>query len=99
MVSSINSFRLANWSREREEYQTGDMHICIDKNAGYGYLAEFELVVDAESKVSAARDEIFSFMKEMKVLELPQDRLERMFSHYNKHWNEYYGTDKMFTIE
>jgi predicted adenylyl cyclase CyaB len=89
----------AKWSREREEYQTGQMHICIDRNAGYGYLAEFELVVDDESKVKEARDQITSFMQEMQVSELPQDRLERMFAHYNKHWGEYYGTDKMFIIE
>jgi predicted adenylyl cyclase CyaB len=89
----------AKWSREREEYQTGDMHICIDKNAGYGYLAEFELVVDDKLKVKKAKDDILVFMKEVGFSELPQDRLERMFAHYNKHWNEYYGTDKMFVIE
>ena len=89
----------AKWSREREEYQTGDMHICLDKNAGYGYLAEFELVVDSESKAAKAKDEILAFMKEIGFSELPQDRLERMFTYYNRHWNEYYGTDKMFVIE
>ena len=89
----------AKWSREREEYQTGNMHVCIDKNAGYGYLAEFEIMVDEESKVKDAKDDIFSFMKEVGFSELPQDRLERMFAHYNKHWNEYYGTDNVFNIE
>ena len=28
----------AKWSREREEYKTGDTTMTIDKNAGYGYL-------------------------------------------------------------
>jgi hypothetical protein len=31
--------------------------------------------------------------------ELPQERLERMFTYYNTHWQDYYGTDKIFTIE
>jgi len=89
----------AKWSREREEYQTGNMHVCLDKNAGYGYLAEFELVVDDESKVKEAKEQILSFMAEKNVVELSQDRLERMFDYYNKHWNEYYGTDNVFVIE
>lgn len=89
----------AKWSREREEYQIGNIHICIDKNAGYGYLAEFELIVDNELETEKAKNEILAFMKDIGFSELPQDRLERMFAHYNKHWNEYYGTDKMFVVE
>jgi len=89
----------AKWSREREEFQIENMHICIDRNAGYGYLAEFELVVDDESLVEQSRKQILDFMKGLGVLELPQDRLERMFGHYNKHWKEYYGADKTFVVE
>lgn len=89
----------AKWSREREEYKTGDMHVTLDKNAGYGWVAEFEKVVNAESDVEAARAEIDALMKAVDAQELPQDRLERMFAHYNAHWQEYYGTDKIFTIE
>jgi len=89
----------AKWSREREEYQVGNIHICLDKNAGYGYLAEFELIVDNKSKVKKAKDEVLIFMNSLGFSELSQDRLERMFAYYNKHWNEYYGTDKMFVIE
>ena len=55
--------------------------------------------VDNESKVKEARDEILTFMNGIGFSELSQDRLERMFAHYNKHWNEYYGTDKMFVIK
>jgi hypothetical protein len=38
-------------------------------------------------------------MAKLGVEELPQDRLERMFAHYNAHWPEYYGTEKVFVIE
>lgn len=89
----------AKWSREREEYQYKDTNICLDKNAGYGYVVEFEKVVGDESLIKDARGEIDSLMLELGIEELPQDRLERMFAHYNSHWPEYYGTDKTFSIE
>ncbi len=88
----------AKWSREREEYSYKGANICIDKNAGYGYLAEFEKVVHDESVLGQVREEIEELMRELGVAELPQDRLERMFAFYNSNWPEYYGTDKTFTI-
>ena len=75
------------------------MNISIDKNAGYGYLAEFEIVTDKEAELDTVKEKLLSFMKKMGVSELPQDRLERMFAHYNAHWPEYYGTEKTFIIE
>lgn len=89
----------AKWSREREEYSCSGIAITLDRNAGYGWLAEFEKVVDDTSKVAGARLAIEVFMKSLGVKELPQDRLERMFAFYNKHWQEYYGTDSIFTVE
>ncbi len=89
----------AKWSREREEYAYKGLNVCIDKNAGYGYLAEFEKVINDESIIADVRDEIDAAMLELGVFELPQDRLERMFEFYNQNWPEYYGTDKTFTIE
>jgi adenylate cyclase class IV len=89
----------AKWSREREEYVFRGANVCLDRNAGYGYLAEFEKVVGGEDEVTGARDELFSLMAELGVDELPQDRLERMFKHYNENWQDYYGTDKTFLIE
>lgn len=88
----------AKWSREREEYAFKGATVCLDKNAGYGYLAEFEKVVGSEAELAGARSEIDALMRECGVEELPQDRLERMFAHYNAHWPEYYGTDKIFNI-
>ena len=89
----------AKWSREREEYTYKDIAVCLDRNAGYGYLAEFEKVADLEADVLQVRAEIEALMAELGVAELPQDRLERMFAHYNQNWPEYYGTDKIFVIE
>ena len=89
----------AKWSREREEYLCKGVNVTLDKNAGYGWLAEFERVVDDESALDRAYEDIRALMRELGVAELPQDRLGRMFSFYNEHWNEYYGTEKIFTIE
>jgi predicted adenylyl cyclase CyaB len=99
LVRSAGFTFQAKWSREREEYRIGDMNITLDKNAGYGWLAEFERVVDAPDKLDAAKEDIRALMDKVGVAELPQDRLERMFAYYNTHWQDYYGTDKIFAIE
>lgn len=88
----------AKWSREREEYLVSGVSICLDRNAGYGWLAEFEKVVGSEAEVEAARQEVRALMEQFGAQELQQERLERMFAFYNAHWSEYYGTDKVFTI-
>ncbi len=88
----------AKWSREREEYAYKGSNVCIDKNAGYGYLAEFEQVTDDEASIAAVRSELEALMAELGVSELPQDRLARMFAHYNQNWSQYYGTNETFTI-
>lgn len=89
----------AKWSREREEYKLGDTVICLDKNAGYGYLAEFEKVVRDRALAGTVKKELLGMMKDFEVAKLPQDRLERMFSYYNENWRDYYGTDRIFNIE
>jgi len=89
----------AKWSREREDFKFKDLNVSIDKNAGYGYLAEFEKVIADPTEADAVKQLIRSIMLELEVDELMQDRLERMFAHYNQNWQDYYGTDKTFTIE
>ena len=89
----------AKWSRERDHYDLGVIHVTIDKNAGYGYLAEFEKMIDDGREADYAKQELKALMVELKCQELAQDRLERMFKFYNEHWQEYYGTEKTFTIE
>lgn len=88
----------AKWSRQRKEYLCNDINICIDKNAGYGYLAEFEKVVTESTLSKKIEQEIRELMKRLECEELTQDRLERMFAYYNENWPEYYGTEKVFVI-
>ncbi|TSC58219.1 MAG: Uncharacterized protein Greene041679_151 [Parcubacteria group bacterium Greene0416_79] len=89
----------AKWSREREEYVAGAIRITIDRNAGYGYLAEFEKMIGDEREADYARRELKALMAELGCAELPQERLERMFAFYNTHWEEYYGTERVFVVE
>lgn len=89
----------AKWSRERREYVSGDLHVCLDKNAGYGYLAEFEKVTSDEGELDKVKADLLALMDKVGVKELPQDRLERMFAHYNANWEKYYGTENTFNIE
>lgn len=89
----------AKWSREREEYVYKGANICLDYNAGYGYLAEVEKLVPDEALADLVRAEIDELMAELELEELAQDRLARMFEYYNQNWPEYYGTTKVFVIE
>ncbi len=89
----------SKWSREREEFSVGDVTVCLDRNAGYGYVAEFEVLVDEAQHAEDAKQKLFNLMSRLGVEELLQDRLERMFAYYNEHWPEYYGTDRVFTVE
>ena len=89
----------AKWSREREEYKYGDFKVCIDKNAGYGYLTEFELMIKDKKMANEAKSTIKKEMDKFGLVELDQARLARMFDYYNKNWSEYYGTERTFNIE
>ncbi len=90
----------ARWSREREAYRLPDgTVVCIDRNAGYGYLAEFERVIADAAHAAETEADLRRLMAELGCKELGQDRLERMFAHYNAHWREYYGTDKTFVVD
>lgn len=89
----------AKWSRNREEYGKDDFYITIDRNAGYGYLSEFEIGTENQDELADAKQKILSFMEDLGLEELSQDRLERMFKFYNENWRDYYGTENVFNVE
>ena len=89
----------AKWSREREEYNIDNINICLDKNAWYGYLAEFEMILDSQDEIEESKHYLRKMIELLWYEELAQDRLERMFAYYNENWKDYYWTDKTFTIE
>ena len=73
--------------------------MCIDKNAGYGYVAEFEKIISDPTLADQTKNDIRNELTKLWIEELPQERLERMFAFYNQHRPEYYGTEKTFIIE
>lgn len=89
----------AKWSRERTEYKFSGVNVTIDKNAGYGYLAEFEIIENDPSKTDEAKAQLRKLIDEVGFKELDQARLARMFDYYNAHWSDYYGTEKIFVVE
>jgi adenylate cyclase class IV len=91
---------LSKWSRERETYELENgITLVIDKNAGYGYVAEFERVIDDEKRSVHERDYIIAVIESLGFHEFDHDLHTRMFEHYNARWREYYGTDKTFSLE
>jgi len=88
----------SKWSRNRKDYAYKDFNVSIDKNAWYGYVAEFEKIISDQNEIEQAKQSIRDELNSLWIEELPQDRLERMFSHYNANRPEYYGTDKTFII-
>lgn len=89
----------SKWSRERTEYKFGGANVTIDRNAGYGYLAEFEVIEEDPAKADETKARLRKMMADLEAKELAQDRLARMFAYYNAHWPEYYGTEKIFVVE
>src|SRR3989344_8345472 len=67
LVESAGFTYQAKWSREREEYSYKGANVCFDKNAGYGYLAEFEKVVEDDTLLAEARKNIEELMEELGV--------------------------------
>lgn len=89
----------AKWSRRRETYALEEIAVSLDKNAGYGWLAEFEIMAEDERDAPQQAERLRAFMADVGADELQQDRLERMFAYYNANWQTYYGTEQTFTIE
>lgn len=89
---------LSKRSRIRTNYRIENIDICLDHNAGYGYVVEFETVLVPGEDITAAELRIRSLMETLWVKELPQAKLELMFSHYNTHWRDYYGSNRTFDM-
>lgn len=89
----------AKWSRQRETYRVDEVAVSLDKNAGYGWLAEFEIMAEDDRDAGTQASRLRALMAELGAEELAQDRLERMFAYYNANWPSYYGTEETFVVE
>jgi len=89
---------LSKRSRIRTNYELGDITICLDQNAWYGYVVEFETVVHGDESKDQAEDRLRELMEKFTIDEIDQATLETMFSYYNAHRQEYYGTHRIFSL-
>jgi predicted adenylyl cyclase CyaB len=89
----------AKWSRYRENYSNSTLNFALDRNAGYGWILEIEKIVSEEHLVPETIEELRSVLSKLELKEIDPSRLDRMFAYYNKNWEHYYGTDKIFVIE
>jgi len=94
----------AKWSRTRKTFEVISKDwfkftVCLDKNAWYGYLAEFEVVVQDSSKIQETKKNLLDCITHMWLQELPWDQLQRMFEFYNKNWETFYQTQNYFFIK
>lgn len=101
ILSSQTEQDLSSLITDTDELYRDDksLVLCLDKNAGYGYLAEFERVITDAEKVDETRILLLALIESLGYQELDQARLARMFDFYNQNWMEYYGTENVFTIE
>lgn len=88
----------AKWSAERKMYAFKDFTVDIFFTPGYGYVVEFEKVIHDPNAIEHTRSYILQIMKDIGLEELDAARLERMYAYYNAHWQDYYGTQNVFTI-
>lgn len=89
----------AKWSRSRDEYKFLDTNVTIDKNAGWGYIAEIEQIVQENQDVDKVKKYLREQMTKIGFEEVKQDRLARMLDFYNKNWRDYYGSEEFFVLE
>ncbi len=99
LVSEQNPQSFAPLQTAPLQKEFTEILLCLDKNAWYGYLAEFERVITDADKVVETRAELLTIIEALGYRELDQARLARMFDFYNQNWREYYGTENVFTVE
>ena len=89
----------AKWSRDKTDYDYKGANVTISFSPGYGYVAEFEKIISDPKLANQTKADLRLLMKDLGIEELSQEQLGRMFSYYNAHWSDYYGTDKVFEIK
>ena len=93
----------AKWSRTRRTFEVVDdewfyFTVCLDKNAGYGYIAEFEVVINNPAVIESTKKKLQNCITKLWLKELSAEQLQRMFDFYNKNWESFYQTENYFFI-
>jgi len=86
----------SKWSSKRDFYELEeDQSLQVEFVAGYGYKAELEIVTEADEP-EEAMETIRKTARDLGLVEADQKLFGRMYEYYNAHWQEYFGTTKVF---
>lgn len=75
------------WFRKRHNFKWSGIKVSVDYTKGYGYIIEFEKLVDEDEK-----DDALQFLKEkFNFLNIPltsREEFDQKFDYYKEHWKE-----------
>jgi adenylate cyclase class IV len=77
------------WYRKRLELQYEDFEVTIDYSIGYGYIVEFELMVNDESKVDRAKEKIEELFNKFDIENTPKEEFNNRYNDYKINWKNY----------
>jgi adenylate cyclase class IV len=89
----------SKWSRKRTQYSfDSGWNLCLDNNAGYGFLLEVEYVA-TEEEYATKKDYLMYkaklFLDTLNLVELKESLLTAMFNYYSSKYDEFYATNKL----
>lgn len=98
VLSGIGSHAI-ECSKGEYRQEAWDINLSVDKNAGYGYIAELELIAENENESSLALDVLNRFLKKVQYQSLDKGELNIMYQYYVAHWDSFYKSLKLIDIK
>lgn len=77
------------WFRKRLELKHQIFNVTIDYSVGYGYIVEFELMVNDDSLIEDAKKQLQTVFKEFSIAESSKDEFNVKYNDYKINWNDY----------
>lgn len=77
------------WFRKRIQLQYQQFDVTIDYSIGYGYIVEFELMVNEEVNIDQAKKELQSAFKKFNIDDSSKEEFNSKYNDYKNNWLEY----------
>lgn len=76
------------WFRKRNNFKWQDIDVAVDSTKGYGYIIEFEKLVEENEK-----EKTLEFLKEkfniLNISMTSREEFDQKFNYYKEHWKEF----------